>query len=112
MKKTITLTLTMMLSACSWSTAGKVSIERNDLQGSWFIDNGDDSVTIAADGTFMTYLHDRPATSGTWALHDNVLTLQSDQDAALNETYSHIRTKSGGLLLFDETSHSDEVWHR
>lgn len=50
-----------------------------DLAGSW--DGGDadfESITIDADGTFMSYLHDRPFYVGASTLADGTLELRAE----------------------------------
>lgn len=68
-----------------------------DLAGSW--DGGEhadfESITIEADGTFMSYLHDRPFYVGAWTLADGTLELRAEGGTVI--TVADVQCEAGGL---------------
>lgn len=83
-------------------------ITRNSLVGGWVIAPSE-TILLNEDGTFATYIAERPGATGAWSLQDERLTLNYDQDAALNTTY-RLREEGGRLKFFNERLQKEEEW--
>lgn len=73
-------------SASGGDATATPSCTADDVVGSWTADTGADfeSITIEADGTFSSYLHDRPFDGGNWLLQDGTLSLMNDGTASVD----------------------------
>ncbi|MFH1286320.1 MAG: hypothetical protein ABII02_01030 [Candidatus Magasanikbacteria bacterium] len=54
---------------------------RDEILGSWYILDGGDAeeIILESDGTFSTFLHDRPFEIGTWSYEDGIMVMSSEE---------------------------------
>ncbi|MBI2436834.1 MAG: hypothetical protein HYV41_03790 [Candidatus Magasanikbacteria bacterium] len=84
-------------------------ISSDDLIGDWNVEgNTDIQISIRADGTFSSFLNQRPMTEGTWTFVVGTLILNSD--AFGKEIYVGA-TRNGEKIMF-QTDGGEEVWTR
>lgn len=80
------------------------------LVGAWTVLEGGDyeEINLSADGTFSTFLYDKPFESGTWKLSNEGLTL--DFDSLSDKVYANVDAEEGLLILESADYSQREVW--
>jgi hypothetical protein len=64
-----------------------VTLDREAITGNWQTDGDFEEISLEADGTYATFLLDRPFDSGQWEFSNERLRLVSDAGEELNRTY-------------------------
>lgn len=80
------------------------------LVGAWtVVEGGDyDEINLSADGTFSTFLYQKPFESGTWKLASEGLIL--DFDNLSDKTYAYVDAEEGLIILESKDYTDRQVW--
>ena len=81
-----------------------VTLEAAQLVGGWSVIKAQtsfESITLIADGTYISHLYDRPFDSGKWALSGTTLTLTSDAGSEMNKIFTKVSLEGNRLRAND-----------
>lgn len=94
--------LTLLLGAGCGHKTPSITVKQEDFIGGWQTKSGAgyEEIDWYADGTYTTFLHERPMSIGRWTYTNGALSLVSDYE---NVTYPHIELNNGVLHLSNAT---------
>jgi hypothetical protein len=88
------------------------AVAKAQLVGGWNVTSGAgfEEITLHADGTYSTFLYQKPFIDGTWTLVGNTLSLTATPDPALSASYT-VQSLANGTLTMKSGS-TPAVWKK
>ena len=104
-------------SECDWILSGVsfdeslVVLDEQFLTGGWSTEGDFSEIDLNDDGSYSSFLHERPFDDGKWEFIDDTLMLKSNVGSEMDKIFKNIsKGEGGGYIFLEDESGTDLTW--